>query len=320
MKILIYLNTKKKLLKNNNGGIESLNYYLFKFLKKNKLNVTLLRKYPRNNKLKKKYDIIISSNDARIFDYYLSNHNFLWLHNVLQIEKSIRKNQFFSILRNKISCIFVSEFLKKKTSLLYNFNSKKIIPNFLTFDFDIIHRVYNKRKNNIIWSINRKNQLDKIIFYWINNFFKENKHYNLLIFGSVKKYFIKSDLDFYRKFNIFFYGNVSKKTLKRKYLESKAMICLAKDETFCLNAIEGLSCGLPIICYQNTVFDEIIKNNYNGFKIKNVENLNKCLLKVSKLNNKQLLRMNKNCYKNIEKYNSKIILKKWLNLINNCDF
>ena len=123
-------------------------------------------------------------------------------------------------------------------------------------------------------------------------------------------------MNFYKKFNIFFYGNVSKKTLKKKYLESKAMICLARDETFCLNAMEGLSCGLPIICYQNTVFDEIIKNNYNGFKLNNIEEFSKCLLKISKLSDKQLSKINKNCYKNVERYNSKIILKKWSNLIN----
>lgn len=316
MKILIYLNSKKKISNNNNGGIESLNYYLLKFLKKKKINVKIKTCLPIK-KSNKKFDAIISSNESNIFNFYKSQNNYLWLHNFLQIEKSLRKNQLFSIIKNKITCIFVSSFLKKKTSFIYNFSSNKVISNFLTFDFDKIILNYNKRKKNIIWSINRENELKKIIYFWINNFFKENKDYNLLIYGKVKQNFSKYELRSYKRFNIFFYGVVGKNILKKKYLKSKAMICLAKDETFCMNAIEGLSCGLPIICYSNTVFDEIIKNNYNGFKIKKIQDFSECLKKITKISDKNFLKINKNCYKGIEKYNSKNILSKWLNLLNN---
>ena len=46
------------------------------------------------------------------------------------------------------------------------------------------------------------------------------------------------------------------------------MICLGYDETFCLNAIEANACGLPVITFGETVLKDIIKNNYNGFIVK----------------------------------------------------
>ena len=50
----------------------------------------------------KNYDFssIISANDATIFDSFKENKNkIFWLHNNLQIEKSIRKKQFYSIIK-----------------------------------------------------------------------------------------------------------------------------------------------------------------------------------------------------------------------------
>ena len=67
MKILLFVNTVQDFKNSNNlGGIEILNYELFNYLKK-KHDIIL------SNKISKKilniyWDIIISSNDARIFN------------------------------------------------------------------------------------------------------------------------------------------------------------------------------------------------------------------------------------------------------------
>ena len=128
MKIL--LNFQNKFNKKNSnklGGIEVLNFNLYNNLKKRGDEV-----YTRNN-LKKKifYDAIISSNDAQIFNSINAKKKILWLHNKLQIEKSIRKKQFLSIIKNKIYCVFVSKYLENITTRLYNFKSRIVIPNFL---------------------------------------------------------------------------------------------------------------------------------------------------------------------------------------------
>ena len=102
MKILIHFNnglTNKQ--KNIMGGVETLNYNLINHLKKkHKIFTAYNRDKPSL------FDLIISSNDAEIFDKFKSNKKILWLHNKLQIEKAIRKKQgrklhsFFSRTRS----------------------------------------------------------------------------------------------------------------------------------------------------------------------------------------------------------------------------
>ena len=67
MKILLYVNTKQNLIKSNYlGGIEVLNYDLYNFLK-GKHDTTLTNSLKKNI-TNKKWDLIISSNDAKIFN------------------------------------------------------------------------------------------------------------------------------------------------------------------------------------------------------------------------------------------------------------
>ena len=93
------------------GGIESLSFHLAKYLSNINIDVTLSSicnktRYANNvlnlpiNLIKKKshkynFDIIISSNDSSIFSYFSNSKKILWLHNPLQIEKSIRKKTVF---------------------------------------------------------------------------------------------------------------------------------------------------------------------------------------------------------------------------------
>jgi len=92
------------------------------------------------------------------------------MHNSLPIEKSIRKNKFFSIIRNKITVVFVSNYLKNKTSKLYLFNKRTVIKNFLSRNFQIKKLNYD-RKQIIVWSVQRNKGLNETIQMWI----KKNK-------------------------------------------------------------------------------------------------------------------------------------------------
>ena len=51
------------------------------------------------------------------------------------------------------------------------------------------------------------------------------------------------------------------------------MICLGYDETFCLNALEANSCGLPVLTFGKSALNELILNNYNGFVVNNFKDL-----------------------------------------------
>ena len=269
MNILFYVKTKQNLQNIKKlGGIEILNYNLYKFFKKNNLAI-LTNKI--TNKIKDiNWDTVISSNDATIFNYIKTKRKIIWLHNKLQVEKSIRKKQFFSLIKQKLEAVFVSKYLNLKTSNIYNFKKRIVIPNFLPEEFkkSKFKKSQFSRKKKFIWSVKRSKGLDEVVNIWINEIYP---YYDaeLHIFGiNDNKY--KS----YKNKNIFYHGNVSRKTLISNYKDSMGMICLGYDETFCLNAIEAMSTGLPIITLGKTALREIIINNYNGFKINSLNKLN----------------------------------------------
>ena len=108
--------------------------------------------------------------------------NFLWLHNKLPIEKALRKKKLFSIIRNKVSAIFVSDYLLKKTTNIYNFKQKIIIPNFLDPVFSKSKPHFN-RKPYFIWSVQRNKGLREVIDIWINKIHPKYKKFKLFIFG-----------------------------------------------------------------------------------------------------------------------------------------
>mgnify|MGYP005996599747 CR=1 FL=1 len=145
MKILINVNTKQNLKKHKLlGGIEILNFHLFNHLRKNH-KVVLSNTVSKTIK-NKKWDIVISSNDSKIFNIIKADRKILWLHNKLQIEKAFRKKQIFSLLFNNIEAIFVSKYLERKTSKLYNFKKRLVIPNFLPEIFNTQNKPLNKKK------------------------------------------------------------------------------------------------------------------------------------------------------------------------------
>ena len=303
MKILFYCPFKFSLKSKNIkslGGIESLNLELTKYLsntnnkiylatfcnnesrKKNLINLPISKLKRENHNYN--FDYVISSNDPNIFDLFKNSKKILWMHNTLAIEKALRKKKLLSILKNKITAVFVSRYLERKTSNLYFFNKKIIIPNFLSNKF-IIKKCNYKRKNNFIWSVQREKGLKETLNMWVNFVYPKNRKTKLFIFGINKSKFIKLK-DYYKKYNIIFVGRVKKNILKKTYKTSLGMICLGYDETFCLNAIEANACGLPVITFGETALKDIIKNNYNGLIVKDYRSLS---LKILELLNKDQL-------------------------------
>ena len=310
MKILFFVNTKLNL--NNNsitGGIESLNIELSDYFKKKKLFVILAKKI--SNEIQNIYwDIVISSNDAKIFDKIMSKKKILWLHNKMQIEKSLRKKQFFPILKNEIHTIFVSKYLKDITSKIYNFKTTNVIPNFLIKNFRNIKINYN-RKPIIVWSVQRNKGLNETINMWIKEIYFINPDAELHIFGTTK---LKNN-NKYKKFNVFFHGRVDKKILIKFYKKSTAMICLGYDETFCLNAIESMSCGLPVLSFKKTALNDLIKDNVNGYKVDGFHNLSEKIIFLINMDKKKRTKIINKTYKYSQKFYFKNIKNKWISLI-----
>ena len=213
------------------GGIESLNIALAKKLASINFNITfstlsnssfkikrIINLPIKNIKFKKnnfKFDLIISSNDATIFNFFPKAKKILWLHNPLQIEKSFRKNQFFSLLKNRPKVVFVSSYLESITSKLYFFKERIVIPNFLLPEFS--NQIINyKRKKIFVWSVQRNKGLYETIEIWIRKISPKYENAELHIFGS-NSFVSNYDIRVLKSKNIFFKGRVSKRILKKTY-------------------------------------------------------------------------------------------------------
>ena len=310
MKILLFVNTVQNFKNHNSlGGIEILNYELYKYLKKK-------HKIILSNSLSKKiltvnWDIVISSNDSRIFNQVKTKRKIFWLHNKLQLEKAFRKKQLFSLLFNNIEAVFVSKYLNKNTSRLYNFSKRTVIPNFLPSIFEKNKSSKNKKnkKNLFVWSVQRKLGLDELINVWKKKIYSLNSNCELHIFGVNYK---NNKLI---KYNIFCHGRIPRQKLLNFYKKSIGMICLGYDETFCLNAIEAMKMGLPIVSLGKTALNEIIEDKKNGYLIDNINNIDKPIFNLINLDTPRRDSLSKYCIKFASNYNSNIIFKDWEKLI-----
>tara|TARA_Y100001958_G_C21103955_1_gene453020 strand:+ start:66 stop:977 length:912 start_codon:yes stop_codon:yes gene_type:complete len=301
MKILLnFNNNKKKIL----GGIETLNQNLFNKLKQNKkfhIEKTLNSNF---------YDAVISSNDARIFNKVKTHKKILWIHNQLQIEKAFRKRQFFPLIKHRIHAIFVSKYLKNITSNIYRFDKRIVIPNFLDKKFENI-KISLNRKPIVMWCVSRDKGLNEVIKLWKNDIIKNIPNSEFHIFG-VNKYKQNRRLELN---NIFFHGKVSKKILIKFYKKSVCSLCLGYDETFCLNAIESMSCGTPVLSFNKTSLKYLIKNNINGFKVNNFLELTNKIKKLLLHKKKNKSNLIKSTYKFSKRYYFSKVEKKWMNII-----
>ena len=328
MKILFYCPSKFNLVSKNKdrlGGIETLNLELSRNLSLNKYKVylsTICKKIIKKNNLvnlpisliKKnydnyKFDCIISSNDPNIFNHFKNSKKVLWMHNTLAIEKALRKKKLFSIFNNKINAVFVSKYLDKNTSKLYNFKSRIVIPNFLEKRFEN-QKIQNKRNPWVIWSVSRERGLYETINMW-KNIVKLYPKMQFHIFG-INKFINKKKL---KKYNIYFHNRVSKDILIKYYKKSLASLCLGYDETFCLNAIESMSCGVPVISFKKTSLNDLIKNNVNGYKVDNFKQIHQKILKIKNMSNKERSIFINKTYSYSKKYYFKKIQFKWINVI-----
>ena len=331
MNILLSCPSKFSLVSKNLkklGGIESLNLELAKTLSKENINVTLATDCKKTiiknkitnipiDKLKSNsknfsFDSIVSSNDTSIFSYFKKSKKILWLHNKLQIEKAIRKKNFFPINYHRPHVVFVSNYLSNFTSSFLLFKKRFVISNFLS-NFFIVKKMNFDRKKIFVWSVQRDRGLSELIEIWINKIYQRDKSVKLYIFGVNNK-ISKSKNTFLKSKNIFFFGRVSKSKLKSTYLNSLAMICLGYDETFCLNALEANSCGLPIITFGKTALKDYSISNYNSIIAKNFNDLENKIFYLSSLNKRKKDALIKNSFNHSKKFRLNIISKLWIKL------
>ena len=331
---LLFINNSLINLNNKNinkvGGIEHCNIELAQGLSRLGHEVTLVSKIKNKQKVNNitnlpfnyltsiennnLYDIVVSSNYSQAFKFKQKSIKVLWMHNELQIEKSLRKKEFLPIILNKPHVVFVSNYLKELTTSLYPFKSKTIIPNGCSGLF-----LNNKRNKNIkpifIWTVKRDKGLLEIIDIWCRIIFKKLPHAELHVHGlNVPKE--KNIIIDYDKINIKFFGIVDRKFLASKYKYSTAMLHPGYNETFCISALEALASGLPIITFNRSALAERVINNVNGYIIKTFEEMAEKAIHLA-LNKCQLSKLSNNAIKCSKEFCWNNVALKWNKYLNN---
>ena len=109
-------------------------------------------------------------------------------------------------------------------------------------------------------------------------------------------------------------------TLINHYKSSDLYINLSRIESFGITFIESLASKIPIISFKSKGIEEIIKNKFNGFLIKD-NNLSELVDKIYELYHNQsvIVNMKKNCLVSIKEFdlnhNSKILIKIYKDLL-----
>ena len=93
------------------------------------------------------------------------------------------------------------------------------------------------------------------------------------------------------------------------------MICLGYDETFCLNALEANSCGLPIITFGKTALKKYSISNYNSIIAKNFDDLENKIFYLLSLNKYKKNKLIKDSFNHSKKFRLSIISKQWVKLL-----
>jgi len=214
------------------------------------------------------------------------------------------KNDLLSIGVNKKKIFYVPNAIEIKK--FQNFKNKKTKKNKI-LKFITVARFAEKKKGyDLVGRFTKELIKNKINFRWTiigsgttalfdDKYIESNKQYFRIIENIdniEEKYFPHS-------------------TLIKYYKESDLYINLARIESFGISFIESLASGVPVITFNKKGANEIIINNFNGFKI----NSNKIKDFIKKIKfiykNKIILRKMRNNSKNSAKqYDLTLVTKK----------
>lgn len=273
------------------------------------------------------YDLVISSSHSfcahfvkvkkKHLCYMYTTPRFLHdeYNEISWIKKRVIKNFFdfyFEFLKNKNS----KKIKKIDTLIADSINVQKRIKKYYKAYSKVIYPpIKSLCNNNLKTDPNAKNYLffsrlvkQKGIELVINTF--NHNHKSLIVIGTSGQ-----EIKWRRlaNKNIEFLGFVSDNKIERIFKNSKALIYASINEDFGMIPVEVMSCGLPVIAFEDGGVKESIINNKTGifFKKYNEESLNQAIDKFEKTNfNKDI------CKKQAKKFNEKEFEKKLLKEIN----
>jgi glycosyltransferase involved in cell wall biosynthesis len=258
------------------GGLETANVELARALAERGHEVVLATRtadrlakngvmtVPLDSLAQERCDVMISSNDARLFDRTMpGTRKLLWLHNPLAFEKSIRRRQLPAFFRHRPDAVFVGDFAEKDMTSLYPFRSRHVVPHGISGLF-LKGNLQLQRKKCFVWASQRQRGLKETLDAWASHVAPGVTDASFHIFGSVAQDLGLTDAQAAES-RIVFHGSRLKSELAEFYATARAMIYPgALDETFCIAAAEAQAMGLPVITLGIGSLSERVQHGVNG--------------------------------------------------------
>jgi glycosyltransferase involved in cell wall biosynthesis len=218
-------------------------------------------------------DVLISSNDARIFDQGgPGTRKLLWLHNPLAFEKSIRKHQLGAFIKHRPDAVFVGTVAAQDMTGLYPFRSRSVIPHGISETF-LRKRPALPRSKHFVWASQRQRGLNETLKTWLRHVAPVVTDASFHIFGSTASDLGMTD-EQAAAGRIVFHGSKLKSELAEFYATARAMLYPgALDETFCIAAAEAQAMGLPVVTLGVGSLSERVQHGVNGLICKDYPEL-----------------------------------------------
>ena len=236
-------------------------------------NVTVINNCPTNESIsgikwlningvskKLNFDIAISNNDCRLFDYIFSKKKILLSHSIQNFEKFLRKKQFISFFKHKPKVALLGNYHLSKRS----FFTRSFGYFFLPYGLDEMFLKTQLNKNDkidnnlAIFTSRVDRNLDLLIEIWSNYIFSKNNNAKLLVtpFNSMKL----------EKFNIFARRLGGRNIMISDLLKARMMLVPGhKAELYCLAAEEARELCVPIVTMGFGSLSERVDHGKTGF-------------------------------------------------------
>jgi glycosyltransferase involved in cell wall biosynthesis len=226
-------------------------------------------------------DVLISSNDARVFDRsHRKADKLLWLHNPLAFEKAVRRSQLRPFFKHRPKAVFVGTVAEREMSGLYPFRSRTIIPHGVSEVF-LQTPLSSGRKNHFVWASQRHRGLAKTLDVWRSHVAPRLADASFHVFGSHAEDLGLTPEQAQRS-RIVFHGPTLKSEMAAFYASAKAMIYPgALDETFCMAAAEAQAMGLPVITLGIGSLSERVQHGVNGILCRSFDELGRQACRVA---------------------------------------
>ena len=223
------------------------------------------------------FDLAISNNDCQLFDNVYAKKKILLSHSIQNIEKFIRKNQFFSYFKHKPKVALLGKYHLKKRSFITRMFGYFLLPYgvdkiFINTELNYINNI---DKNLAIFTSRPDRNLDLLIDIWENNIHPNFKSGKLLI-TPTKDYSNKNS-------NIHSRITGDRKILINDLNSSRMFLVPGHEaELFCLAAEEARELCLPIITLGIGSLSERVIHGETGFIAKNIYEFSQYTLNVFK--------------------------------------